>query len=64
MGDFRRHEPSELAHVVPAELEGLAAGRRALQRGRRSLIVAIDNRAREMSRDFGVPTVGRAEVWV
>jgi polysaccharide pyruvyl transferase WcaK-like protein len=39
----------------------LHAGIRALQRGRRSIIVAIDNRAREMSRDFGLPTVGRTE---
>ncbi len=39
----------------------LHAGIRALQRGRRSIIVAIDNRAREMGRDFGLPTVGRTE---
>ncbi len=37
----------------------LHAGIRALQRGRRSIIVAIDNRAREMGIDFGLPTVGR-----
>jgi polysaccharide pyruvyl transferase WcaK-like protein len=39
----------------------LHAGIRALQRGRRSIIVAIDNRAREMGIDFGLPTVGRTE---
>jgi len=39
----------------------LHAGIRALQRGRRSIIVAIDNRAREMGNDFGLPTVGRTE---
>lgn len=39
----------------------LHAGIRALQRGRRAIIVAIDNRANEMSRDFGLPTAGRAE---
>jgi hypothetical protein len=39
----------------------LHAGIRALQRGRRSIIVEIDNRAREMGADFGLPTVGRAQ---
>lgn len=39
----------------------LHAGIRALQRGRRSIIVAIDNRAREMGSDFGLPTIGRTE---
>lgn len=37
----------------------LHAGIRALQRGRRSLIVAVDNRAQELHRDFGIPVVGR-----
>jgi polysaccharide pyruvyl transferase WcaK-like protein len=37
----------------------LHAGLRALQHGRRSIIVEIDNRAREMAADFGLPTVTR-----
>jgi polysaccharide pyruvyl transferase WcaK-like protein len=39
----------------------LHAGLRALQHGRRAIIVEIDNRAREMGADFGLPTVGRTE---
>jgi polysaccharide pyruvyl transferase WcaK-like protein len=39
----------------------LHAGIRALQKGRRAIIVEIDNRAREMGQDFGLPTVGRDE---
>lgn len=39
----------------------LHAGIRALQHGRRAIIVEIDNRAREMGGDFGLPTVGRTE---
>jgi polysaccharide pyruvyl transferase WcaK-like protein len=39
----------------------LHAGIRALQHGRRAIIVEIDNRAREMGSDFGLPTVGRTE---
>jgi polysaccharide pyruvyl transferase WcaK-like protein len=39
----------------------LHAGIRALQKGRRSTIVEIDNRAREMGSDFGLPTVGRTD---
>jgi polysaccharide pyruvyl transferase WcaK-like protein len=39
----------------------LHAGIRALQKGRRSLIVEIDNRAREMGSDFGLPTVARTD---
>jgi len=37
----------------------LHGGIRALQRGRRAIIVEIDNRAREMGRDFALPTVER-----
>ncbi len=37
----------------------LHGGIRALQKGRRAIIVEIDNRAREMGRDFGLPTVER-----
>ena len=39
----------------------LHAGVRALQRGRRTIIVEIDNRARELGSDFGLPTVGRTD---
>lgn len=39
----------------------LHAGIRALQHGRRAVIVEIDNRAREMGRDFGLPTVERTD---
>ena len=39
----------------------LHAGIRALQKGRRSIILEIDNRAREMGRDFGLPTVPRTD---
>lgn len=37
----------------------LHAGIRALQHGRRALVVAVDNRAREKSRDFGLDVVER-----
>lgn len=40
----------------------LHAGIRALQKGRRSIIVEIDNRAREMGADFGLPTVARTQL--
>lgn len=39
----------------------LHGGIRALQHGRRTLIVEIDNRAAEMGRDFGLPTVPRTD---
>lgn len=39
----------------------LHAGIRALQLGRRAIIVEIDNRAAEMGRDFGLPTVKRRD---
>jgi polysaccharide pyruvyl transferase WcaK-like protein len=39
----------------------LHAGIRAMQKGRRAVIVEVDNRAREMGRDFGLPTVGRTD---
>ncbi len=39
----------------------LHAGIRALQQGRRTIIVEIDNRAHEMGTDFGLPTVGRTD---
>ncbi len=39
----------------------LHAGMRALQKGRRTVIVEIDNRAAEIGSDFNVPTVQRSE---
>lgn len=39
----------------------LHAGIRALQRGRRAIILEIDNRAREMGREVGLPTVPRED---
>lgn len=39
----------------------LHAGIRALQKGRRAVILEIDNRAEEMGRDFGLPTVERTD---
>ncbi len=39
----------------------LHAGIRALQKGRRTIIIEIDNRAREMGRDFQLPTVARED---
>jgi polysaccharide pyruvyl transferase WcaK-like protein len=40
----------------------LHAGIRALQYGRRTIIVAIDNRAQEMGQDFALPTVNRTDI--
>ena len=39
----------------------LHGGIRALQHGRRAIIVEIDNRATEMGRDFRLPTVARTD---
>jgi polysaccharide pyruvyl transferase WcaK-like protein len=39
----------------------LHGGIRALQHGRRAIIVEIDNRAKEMGRDFSLPTVARTD---
>lgn len=39
----------------------LHAGIRALQKHRRTIIIEIDNRAREMGRDFNLPTTPRAD---
>lgn len=39
----------------------LHAGIRAIQKGRRAIILEIDHRAREMGRDFGLPTVERTD---
>ena len=40
----------------------LHAGIRAMQKGRRSLIIGIDNRAIEMGTDFNLPVVRRDDV--
>lgn len=40
----------------------LHAGIRALQKGVRSYIIAIDNRSREMGRDFGLPVIEEAQL--
>ena len=40
----------------------LHAGIRALQKSTRSFIIAIDNRAKEMSRDFGLPVLDEKEL--
>jgi polysaccharide pyruvyl transferase WcaK-like protein len=39
----------------------LHGGIRALQKGRRAIIIEVDNRATEMGRDFGLPTVARTD---
>jgi hypothetical protein len=39
----------------------LHGGIRAMQKGRRTLILAVDNRAIEMGRDFGLPVIRRDE---
>lgn len=39
----------------------LHGGIRAIQHGRRAVIVEIDNRAKEMGRDFALPTVARTD---
>ncbi|HJG62994.1 MAG TPA: hypothetical protein K8W21_08480, partial [Enorma massiliensis] len=40
----------------------LHAGIRALNHGRRSLVVTVDNRARHISQDTGLPTLERTEL--
>jgi polysaccharide pyruvyl transferase WcaK-like protein len=40
----------------------LHAGIRALQKGRRALIISVDNRAKEMGRDFGLPVLERTDI--
>jgi len=39
----------------------LHGGIRALQKGRRAVIIEVDNRAAEMGADFNLPTVGRTD---
>lgn len=55
------HFDAVLAGTADIDFVGtrLHAGIRALQHGRRSLIVSIDNRAREMGADFNLPVVER-----
>jgi polysaccharide pyruvyl transferase WcaK-like protein len=75
--EYARSLVSDLVYIHPsvAALDGilmsdldldyvgnrLHAGIRALQRGRRTIIIEIDNRAHEMGSDFGLPTVGRTD---
>lgn len=40
----------------------LHGGIRALQRGRRSLILAVDDRAQEKKKDFNLPVIRRADI--
>ena len=50
-----------LERDMPLDYVGnrLHGGIRALQKGRRTIIIEIDNRAREMGKDFRLPTVKR-----
>lgn len=50
---------SERIDFVGSRLHG---GIRALQHGRRTLILAIDNRAREIGRDTGLPVIERDDL--
>lgn len=52
-------EQREDIEYVGTRLHG---GIRALQHSRRALIVSIDNRAREMGRDYGLPIIEREEI--
>lgn len=54
--DLLRREPD--LDYVGLRLHG---GIRALRGGRRAIILEIDNRAAEMGRDFGLPTVDQAD---
>ncbi len=51
----------DLLHKEDVDYVGtrLHAGIRALQHRRRTIIIAVDNRATEMNRDFNLPTVPR-----
>lgn len=71
--EYARRLDPDLIHLEPRleALDGLLggevdyvgnrlhAGIRALQKGRRAVIVEVDGRAREMGADFGLPTVER-----
>jgi polysaccharide pyruvyl transferase WcaK-like protein len=53
-----------LSEGSPVDYVGtrLHAGIRAMQKGRRALILSVDNRAREMGRDFDLPVVERGDM--
>lgn len=55
---------SELLRSRDVDFVGsrLHGGIRALQHGRRTLVIGVDNRATEIGRDTGLPVVGRADV--
>lgn len=61
LADFDRLLEDEVDYVGTR----LHAGIRALQKGRRSLIVSVDNRAEELHRDFGLPilSLGSMDSW-
>ena len=50
------------AHAVDVVGSRLHGGIRALQRRRRALVLAIDNRAREIARDTGLPVADRSDL--
>lgn len=56
---YTRFLDNENVDVVGTRLHG---GIRALQRGRRALILAIDNRATEIHKDTGLPTIQRTDI--
>ena len=58
LDDFLRGE--DVDHVGTR----LHGGARALQHKRRTIIIAVDNRATEMGRDFELPTVARERIAV
>ena len=41
----------------------LHAGVRAMQKGRRSIILSIDNRAREMGKDYNLNVIERNDIY-
>ena len=40
----------------------LHGGMRAMQMGRRTIIIAIDNRATELQKDFGIPVIQESDI--
>ncbi len=59
VADFTALLDAEPVDVVGSRLHG---GIRALQRGRRAQIMTIDNRAREIARDTGLPVLERDDL--
>jgi len=53
-----------LSSAPPVDFVGtrLHAGIRALQKRRRALILSVDNRAREMGKDFNLPVIERGDI--